>query len=88
MLQCNYLLLTPTAAWEAGIFLHLLKRFMARSANFPLTDERRSTRRVKEGTLRMDLAIPWSQPLGATVVFCPNQRAGFFFFFPGVFFSG
>lgn len=56
--QCNYLPLTPTGAGETGIFLCLLKWFIARSANFPLADERRSTRRVKEGTPKMDLAIP------------------------------
>lgn len=89
--QCNYLLLTPTGAWEMGIFLCLLKWFIARSANFPLlplADEQRPTRRVKEGTLKMDLAVPLE---AATRSHCwffvqmkANPRAGIF---PGVFFS-
>lgn len=55
--QCNSLLLTPTGAWEMWIFSFLLKWFIAPSTNFPLLSLP-NKQRVKEGTLKMDLAIP------------------------------
>lgn len=73
--QRDYLLLTPTGAREPGIFLCLLEWFIAHRANFPLlplADEQRSTRRVKEGTLKMDLAIPLQSATRSHYWFCPN----------------